>query len=859
VRFLLLLPLLAAQTFSGLQGEVVDSTGGALAQASVVAIQKETGQRRTATTNSAGQFTLLNLALGEWELKVEAPGFAAFELDEIQVSVGQMVSRRITLSPAGVVEKLEVSESVDGIDAVAPNSSVALGYERIEEAPARSRNYLNFVLAAPNVAPAAGSSSQRTMTGTRSVLPDTGFTFAGIRPRNNSIQIDGMDNRDETTGGNRVAVGLEMIQEFRVAAASVGAELGGAAGGILNVVTRSGVNLWHGDATWFMQQSGLNSRKPEIESTLDPEFTRYQPGVSGMGPLQRDRTFIAAAYEHERERAGELSNVPAGLGIPGVNRELYPTSTQGHELSSKLDHHTADRSALMMRYAFSRGRTRNEVQGPDNFADRSAQGSSLTVDHSLVASYLRVLSPSTVNELRAQFGQRRLELTPNGTGPQIDIPGVVTFGTYHRMDSARTERHYQIIDSFSFSRGGHRLNAGVDLHKVTLDAMQRDRFHGIFVYPDLAAFRAQRPNLSIRAFGDPQVQIDTLPVGAWLHDRWQMAPGLNLEAGVRFDCQSLPNTLPRSSRNFAPRAGLAWRPARSRALVFRAGTGLFFDRYPLAFLLPAVQNRYEIFNNSTTRTRYAASADFPSTYSRKLTAGFEYGFDKDTSLTLEASNIRGLHLPRTRNAVGTLPPQFLLEQTATSTYIGMTLTLNRRLSKEIAWLISWTAGRSRDDASDFDEQPFRPFDIRADWGPSRQDQRHRLAASAIFELPFLEGVSWAPIFTAGTGRPLNALLTSDAAGTGAYPLTARPENVGRNPFRSQKTVNLDLRVMKTFEVMDERALLQFGVESFNLLNHTNVERFSPYYANGAMRLPGYGGILESLPARQVQLMMQFEF
>jgi hypothetical protein len=293
---------------------------------------------------------------------------------------------------------------------------------------------------------------------------------------------------------------------------------------------------------------------------------------------------------------------------------------------------------------------------------------------------------------------------------------------------------------------------------------------------------------------------------------------------------------------------------------------LFFDRYPLGFLNQAVQNKYELFATgaqaaqafagvtpNVARSTYSLSNDFPSTHSRKVSIGAEYGIDKDTSLTIEASNIRGLHLPRTRNFAGTYPPQFVLEQTARSAYTGFTVSINRRLSNELAWLVSWTHGRTRDDGSDFDEQPQNPFDIRADWGPSRQDQRNRLAASAIFELPFLEGVSFAPIFTLGAGRPINQLLAGDVYRTGAYPITARPAGMARNPYLSPKQVNLDLRVMKTIKVLDERALFQFGVESFNLLNHTNVERVSPWAG------PRYGGILESLPARQIQLMTQFEF
>jgi outer membrane receptor protein involved in Fe transport len=456
-----------------------------------------------------------------------------------------------------------------------------------------------FVLAAPGVAPSAGAASQRTMTGVRSTMPDTGFTFGGMRARNNSIQIDGMDNRDETTGGNRVAVGLEMVQEFRVSGTAVGAELGGAAGGVLNMVTRSGVNIWHGDVTWFMQNEALNATRSEVDQPIKPRFRRYQPGASGMGPLRRDRTFIAAAVELEDESGDEFSNMPPEVedllkASPlarriGVSRSLYGTSTHGGELSTKLDHQLGAADTLSARYAFSRGRVNGEVQGSPNFADRSAQGSSLTSDHSLVTSWMRVLSPTQVNDVRIQVAQRSMILRPNSRGPMFEIPGAVTFGQSFNMDGDRTERHFQVVENFQFVSGGHRFSAGLDLHSVFLDSSLRNRYAGLYVFPTVEAFLAGRPDMFVQAFGDPRTNMRTLPVGLWLQDRWNLKEGLTVELGFRYDHQVMPAHLPRSSQNAAPRIGLAWRPFRSRPLVFRAGTGLFYDRYPLAFLNEAVQ------------------------------------------------------------------------------------------------------------------------------------------------------------------------------------------------------------------------------------------------------------------------------
>src|SRR5262249_52245230 len=153
-----------------------------------------------------------------------------------------------------------------------------------------------------------------------------------------------------------------------------------------------------------------------------------------------------------------------------VMRGLYPTSTVGTELSLKLNHQTPGKDALAARYAFSRGRVRAEVQGPDNFADRSTQASSLTVDHSLVANWLRVASPTVVNDLRLQFAQRSLELLPNASGPMFEIPGVASLGEFYGSRADRIERHYQLVENANFVVAGHRLSAGADFHVVTLDA-----------------------------------------------------------------------------------------------------------------------------------------------------------------------------------------------------------------------------------------------------------------------------------------------------------------------------------------------------------------------------------------------------
>jgi hypothetical protein len=195
----------------------------------------------------------------------------------------------------------------------------------------------------------------------------------------------------------------------------------------------------------------------------------------------------------------------------------------------------------------------------------------------------------------------------------------------------------------------------------------------------------------------------------------------------------------------------------------------------------------------------------------------------------------------------------------------VSVSLHRRMTRELSYLFAYMGGITNDDASDFDEFPLDPHNLRLDWARSRQHQAHRFTASALFDLPtdglpgWLDNVTLAPMFVIGSGRPVNALETTDLYRTGAYPLSARPAGIPRNPYYSRGTMNLDLRVMKTFEFQENRSRLQFGVETFNLTNHSNPIRVSNFYSALGRPLSSYKEFVESSNARQVQFLVQFEY
>jgi hypothetical protein len=308
-----------------------------------------------------------------------------------------------------------------------------------------------------------------------------------------------------------------------------------------------------------------------------------------------------------------------------------------------------------------------------------------------------------VNDLRMQYGQRDADITPNTVGPEYDIPGVLTLGQSASLDQGRTERHIELVESLQIAHGRHLFSFGASAHGVFFDGRLANRYRGVYVFPTLADFVLGRPDVFLQAFGDPRTSINTVPLGFWAQDRWQLAPGLSLNIGVRYDRQSLPREFPVSNRNVAPRVGIAWQPGGRSGWVFRAGAGLFYDRYPLEFLNYGLQkNGRQGFEQYLTGAdaqlaftlamggsldqaismrplqTYTAVAPFPSTYSRKVVLGAERRIDKDTTATIEYSDVHGLHLPRIRS---NYPNGYWLEQSASSTYQGVSLTVNRRFQQ----------------------------------------------------------------------------------------------------------------------------------------------------------------------------------
>ena len=929
-----------------IQGSVADQTGGGIAAATVTLRNQGTNQTRTMVTNTGGFFRLGELSVGQYELRVETSGFSPYVNNAIVVSVGIVVQIAIRLAPATVQQQITVSEQPPPIDTTETTEATTIDRDRIEESPVVSRNYLDFVLLAPQLT----RSNLQGATGAKSALADSGFSFAGLRTRSNSLYIDGVENNDEFTGSARTELSPETVQEFQVVNNGLSAESGGGASGPINVVTKSGVNILHGDAFVFIQNGALNAREPLTNEIGAPDLDRFRTGLSAGGPVIRGRTFYYLAGEQEGAHgddsslispsvANEINSVLGSGAFPRIttrtiNPGLFRIARAETEISGRLDHQIRNKHSLLLKYALTNNREVGDAFNAEGLVDPSGRGSSFIEDQGITGSLTSVLSNSALNSLRFQVSTRRAVLrTADQTGPEVNIAGLVDFGRPYDGNEKRRENHYEFADVASVAKGRHLINFGGDLDWIHENVSAYDGFGSVYLFPALESFLSGQPDQYRQAFGNPSTQFSSPRYSGFIQDHWAFTKRLTIDVGIRYDFEHLPTQFKHDTNDFAPRIGLAYSPAPEWAL--RAGFGVFFDRYLMAAVNNALEKNgfhaFEQVANGQVATQifqselggstggpipsinssiFTADPRLQTSRSEIASAGVERLITNNLTASATFLFARGVRLSRTRN-VNLLPPVLLTpdnagslgipnpfpqqlgrlvfpparlssqfdniyqwENHASSVYNGLSLSLNRRLSNEISFFGSYTFSKAIDDASDFNEQPESPYSLPAERALSSDDQRHRFVFSGTFDLPFgdeengkkssgvvnkvFSNVEVAPILIIGSGRPINPLTGFDANRSGAFPLSSRPLGFGRNSLATASQVQFDLRVLKFFKI-GEHGKLDFVVESFNLLNHTNVVTLNHFYGAAGSPLPEFATPNKSGIPRHLQFSIDFEF
>ncbi|MGH9503697.1 MAG: TonB-dependent receptor domain-containing protein [Terriglobales bacterium] len=288
---------------------VRDPKGSLVTNATVTVRDESKGLERATSENTEGQYHILLLPPGQYTITVQAPGFANATINGVTVTVGQLAELPVNLSVAGAQEVINVSSAAELVETQRTSSTDTIDQKRIDNLPINGRNYINFALTDSQVlrdnAPSIGAA------------PTSGLNMSGQRARANLVNVDGADATDNSTNGVRSTVSQEAVQEFQIITNGYAPEYGRASGGVVNIITRSGSNDFHGDVYGYLRNRNFQAVNP-FSTVPDPAYTRVQAGTAFGGPIKKDKTFYYFSYEVTRRHETGFSSVGAPNGTFGM-------------------------------------------------------------------------------------------------------------------------------------------------------------------------------------------------------------------------------------------------------------------------------------------------------------------------------------------------------------------------------------------------------------------------------------------------------------------------------------------------------------------------------------------------------------
>jgi hypothetical protein len=302
--FLLLLsPNSNAQSTAGrVRGTLTDSSGSAVVGATVTLVNTATNVSRQATTNSTGEYLFLETPVGAYQIEVNQPGFKKYVRKDVTVDLNAVVNIDIALQVGGATETVEVTGEPPVIDTTTTQLGAVVGAREVTELPLNARDTYQLLQLQPGVQSQLGND---LFYG--SDKPGV-VTVNGGRGRSNNYSVNGGDGNDLFANLPAVQPSPDTIEEFRVITNSFDAEYGRNSGSVVNVVTKSGTNEFHGSLFEFFRNTVLNARPYTFTPTSKPDFQQNQFGGTLGGPIKKDKTFFFASYEGRRIKEGILSN-----------------------------------------------------------------------------------------------------------------------------------------------------------------------------------------------------------------------------------------------------------------------------------------------------------------------------------------------------------------------------------------------------------------------------------------------------------------------------------------------------------------------------------------------------------------------
>jgi len=604
----------AQTTTATLSGLVRDPSGAVVPQVKITLKNAAKGTSRTTLTDSDGRYNLPAMEPGTYELRAERTGFSTEVKSGVVLAVGGSAQEDLTLRVGSATEVITVTDQAPLVETAKAEVSNVITEQAIQALPNIGRNFVDFVKLSSGVAP-----GRENTGGGAFKEPDAGvgssaaprLTFGGQSELNTKVLVDGADNVQTFTGLPRTTPSQESAQEFRVVNNTFAAEYGGAMGGFVNIVTKSGGNNLHGSAYYYGMNNAFNAQP--ILTGPNPVLRQNQYGATLSGPIKKDQTFWFGNYEGQRRAESNkfssiiLNNLAAinatkafyGLS-PETSNSLRSNDYDGFLL--KLDHKLGEKHGLAFRYNLLDSQTLGFLGGGGRASPASTTArNNKTFDQSFLVTETAMFRPNIVNEARFQWARRSFDFLSVLKQPDLEVSNLLITGKSTSDPDFYEESRIQLGDSLSLNVGRHQVKFGADFNHINDDSKWDLFFPARIIFPTLTAFinhtpavfwfpllngAATHPGFSVPFTQDVPTAWEPFTnttlahnaIGFFAQDEWKTTQKLTLTYGLRYDFETYPSRFGLNSdmNNVQPRVGMAY--AYSKHGVVRAGFGIFNDR-----------------------------------------------------------------------------------------------------------------------------------------------------------------------------------------------------------------------------------------------------------------------------------------
>jgi Carboxypeptidase regulatory-like domain/TonB dependent receptor len=748
---------------------VLDQTGAAIlgATVSVIAVNATSGsEAKTATANEKGEATIERLAPGRYVVQVESIGFETTQITDVNIRRGRQERREVQLPIAGYVEEVEVTR--DRTDQnITDNFSSALTQDQIDALPDDEEEMAEQLA---------------NMAGPGAVMRVNGFSGGRLPPKS---QIAEIRFRFDPYSAENHEAGFPRV----------------------DIRTRPGNGNWRNNATATFRDESLNARNAFATEKAPEQARRYQYSMDG--PIKKGKTSfsfnIGGMDSYDTETIRTLN--PDGTQFDGI----VSKPTDRINLNARVEH--AINKNQMLRVEYSRNNNDQGQLGVGGFElyerayDRFVRGNEVRVSTSgPVFGKMR-------NEVRLEVDWSETVSASFSDARTINVKDAFTSGGA-QVAGGRRARTIEFADNVDFALGKkHALRAGLLVEGGSYRSDERRNFNGTYTFSSHEAYLAGEALQYSQRIGDPLVEYRSFQFGAYLQDDFRVQKNLLVSYGLRYEAQThLSDNI-----NLSPRVSFAWTPFKSGSTTIRGGFGVFNDwyedsLYEQALRLDGEHQRDLIVRNPTypaidlsgaaqlapSVTRIASDLVMPQI--TRASFGVEHAFASwaqfrsNYFIQRTDDEFRAVNLNAPVDTVRPFPNLGIVtyvDAVGEAKSQGVDLSMNLNYApKRIFGAVNYRLAKAMNDGDSATSLPMNGGDLAAEWGPARNDVRHRIFGFVSTPLKF--GLRTNLNMRYESGVPYNVTTGFDDNGDDVS--NDRPAGVGRNSARGEGLLNIDLRL-----------------------------------------------------------------